>query len=344
MLLEGICHHRGQEYTVDSKYIGGEGASVTQSSRRIEDAQVDIRSIAGNGGTGLFQRIRERWDRPVFFAFASISIVGLGLILFFIFREAVPLFREISIADFFGTQWRPTSGTPRFGAAPMIVGSALVTAGSMSLAIPLGLGAATFIAEVAPGFLKDVAKSALELLAGIPSVVYGFFGLAVVAPFLQQMLHLPTGRTALSASIILAIMALPTIASLSEDALTAVPDSYREASAAVGATRWQTIWRVTIPAASSGLIGAIILGLGRAVGETMAVLMVAGNAPQITASFLKPVRTLTSGIALEMGETAFGSTHYHALFALGALLLLITLAMNWMAEGLRGRLARKHGR
>jgi phosphate ABC transporter permease protein PstC len=317
---------------------------MPKRERAIGNPLIDLRPLTEGGWRGLLQLARERWDRPVFFALASVSIVALGLIIFFIFREAIPLFRDVSIGDFFGSQWRPTSQVARFGAMPMIVGSALVTVGSMAIAIPLGLGSAAFIAEVAPGFLKDVAKSVLELLAGIPSVVYGFFGLAVVAPVLQQSLHLATGRTALTASIILGIMALPTIASLAEDALTAVPNSYREASAAVGATRWQTISRVTVPAASSGLIGAVILGLGRAVGETMAVLMVAGNSPQITGSFLKPVRTLTSGIALEMGETPFGSTHYHALFALGALLLLITLAMNWMAEGLRGRLARKHGR
>jgi len=316
-------------------------------SREKEEAEapmIDLRPLRPVGSRGLLRLVRKHWDRPVFFSLASISIVALGLIVYFIFREAIPLFREVQVADFFGSQWRPTSQVARFGAMPMIVGSALVTVGALGIAIPLGFASATFIAEVAPGFLKDVAKSVLELLAGIPSVVYGFFGLAVVAPFLQGWLHLATGRTALTASIILAIMALPTIASLAEDALTAVPIAYREASAAVGATRWQTIWRVTIPAAFSGLIGAVILGLGRAVGETMAVLMVAGNSPQITASFLKPVRTLTSGIALEMGETAFGSTHYHALFALGALLLLITLAMNWAAEGFRGRLARKHGR
>ena len=317
---------------------------MAKSMKPIGDVLIDLRPLSKAGLRGVLQLVRERWDRPVFFSLASISIVALGLIIFFIFREAIPLFRDVSIADFFGSQWRPTSEVARFGAMPMIVGSALVTAGAMAIAIPLGFGSAAFIAEVAPGFLKDVAKSVLELLAGIPSVVYGFFGLAVVAPFLQRWLHLATGRTALTAAVILAVMALPTIASLAEDALTAVPNSYREASAAVGATRWQTISRITIPAAFSGLIGAAILGLGRAVGETMAVLMVAGNSPQITGSFLKPVRTLTSGIALEMGETPFGSTHYHALFALGALLLLITLAMNWMAEGFRGRLARKHGR
>ncbi len=316
---------------------------MAQVSNQEDARPIDIRPLADAGWRGVVEVVKERWDRPVFFAFASVSIVALGLIVFFIFQEAIPVFRDISVGDFFGTQWRPTSAVPRFGALPMIVGSAMVTIGSLALAIPMGFAAAAFIAEVASGLLKDIAKSVLELLAGIPSVVYGFFGLAVVAPFLQRLLNLPTGRTALTASFILAIMALPTIASLAEDALTAVPNSYREASMAMGATRWQTIWKVTIPAAFSGLISAVILGMGRAVGETMAVLMVAGNSPQITGSFLKPVRTLTSGIALEMGETPFGSTHYHALFALGALLLLLTLAMNWLAEGLRGRLARRHG-
>jgi phosphate ABC transporter permease protein PstC len=331
-----------EDYNDGSTYIVG--GAMARDPKAAEAPLIDLRPLSEAGWRGLLQILRERWDRPVFFSLASVSIIALGLIIFFIFREAIPLFRDVSVWDFFGAQWRPTAQVPRFGAMPMIVGSALVTLGSMAVAIPVGLGSAAFIAEVAPGFLKDLAKSVLELLAGVPSVVYGFFGLAVVAPFLQSSLHLATGRTALTASVILGIMALPTIASLAEDAITAVPNSYREASAAVGATRWQTIWRVTMPAAFSGLIGAIILGLGRAVGETMAVLMVAGNSPQITGSFLKPVRTLTSGIALEMGETPFGSTHYHALFCLGALLLLITLTMNWMAEGFRGRLARKHGR
>ncbi|MEW5825624.1 MAG: phosphate ABC transporter permease subunit PstC [Candidatus Bipolaricaulota bacterium] len=279
----------------------------------------------------------------MFLGVASVSLVGLGLILFFIFREAAPVLREIGLVNFLGATWHPTSEPGSFGALSMITGSALVTFGSLSVAIPLGYAAAGFIAEVAPSWLKDVAKSTLELLAGIPSVVYGFFGLMVVAPWLQRLLHLPTGRTALTASFILGIMALPTVASLAEDALTAVPNSYREASMALGATRWQTIRRVSFPAAFSGLIGAAILGMGRAIGETMAVLMVAGNSPQITASLLKPVRTLTGTIALEMAETPFGSTHYHALFGLGALLLMSSLASNWAAEWFRGRLARKHG-
>ena len=313
-------------------------------ARAVAGPPLDLRPVVQAGLRGLIQMIKERWDRPVFLALASASLVALGLLVFFIFREAAPVLREIGLLSFLGPHWNPTGDPASFGALPMIAGSAMVTFAALGLAVPLGYGAAVFIAEVAPGWLKDVAKSALELLAGIPSVIYGFFGLMVVAPFFQRAFGLSTGRTALTASVILGIMALPTVASLAEDALTAVPNSYREASMALGATRWQTIRRVTFPAAFSGLIGAAILGMGRAIGETMAVLMVAGNAPQLTASFLKPVRTLTGTIALEMAETPFGGTHYHALFALGALLLLTTLVTNGLAEWLRGRLARKHGR
>ena len=323
--------------------MGGAVRGTSRAQRAENDIPADIRSLSQAGWRGLLQQTKERWDRPVFFAFACVSLVALGLIIFFIFREAIPLLRSVSIANFLGTKWFPTIEPLRFGALPLIAGSGMVTLGALIVALPLGYGAAMFIAEVAPGLIKDLAKSVLELLASIPSVVYGFFGLMIVAPFIRNGLGIPTGMTALTASIILGIMALPTVASLSEDAMTAVPKSYREASMATGATRWQTIWRVTFPAAFSGLLGAAILGMGRAVGETMAVLMVSGNAAQLTGSFLKPIRTLTATIALEMAETPFGSTHYHALFALGALLLVITLFMNWMAEWFRGRLARRHG-
>jgi phosphate transport system permease protein len=224
----------------------------------------------------------------------------------------------------------------------MIVGTALVTVGALFLAIPLGFAAAAFVAEIAPKGVRDIAKSLLELLAAVPSVVYGFFGLTVVSPFIQRAFGLPTGQTALTASLVLGMMALPTVASLAEDALTAVPKDHREASFALGASKWETTWRVVFPSAFSGLFGAAVLGMGRAVGETMAVLMVAGNSPQVTWSFLQPVRTLTAGIALEMAEAPYGSAHYHALFMLGAILLLITLVTNWLAEWLRGRMARKH--
>ncbi len=305
--------------------------------------RIDLRPLSQRGSTGFLRVLKERWDRPVFAALASVSLIALGLILFFIFSEALPLFRAISLSNFFGGTWLPTVEPNRFGILPLLTGSGLVMVGALAVAIPFGLAAALFIAEIATGIIKDIAKSVLELLAGIPSVVYGFFGLMVLAPILQQIAQIPYRRTALLASLILGLMALPTIASLAEDALTAVPKSYREASLAMGASRWQTMWRVTFPAAFSGIIGAVILGMGRAIGETMAVLMLSGNAAQMVGSFLKPVRTLTATIALEMAETPFGSEHYHALFGIGAVLLIITLAMNWIAEAFRGRLARKHG-
>lgn len=314
--------------------------------RERDDAQpptIDLRPLSQRGARGWLRVVRERWDRPVFAGLASVSLVALGLILFFIFSEAIPLFRTISWRNFFGATWLPTVTPYRFGILPLITGSLMVTVGALVVAIPFGLGAALFIAEIAPRALKDVAKSVLELLAGIPSVVYGFFGLMVLAPVLQQLLNIPYRRTALLASVVLGIMALPTIASLAEDALTAVPKSYREASLAVGASKWQTLWRVTLPAAFSGVIGAVILGMGRAVGETMAVLMLSGNAAQMVGNYLRPVRTLTATIAMEMAETPFGSEHYHALFGIGAVLLVLTLGMNWTAEWFRGRLARKHG-
>jgi len=295
---------------------------------------------SGGGARRQLRRIVSRVDRPVFFALGLVSLLALAIVILFVLREAVPIFGEAPASQLFGPTWRPTSSPPQFGALPMIVGSVLVTVGALLLAVPLGFAAAGFVAEVAPSGLRDVTKSLLELLAAIPSVVYGFFGLMVVVPFVQRAFGLPTGQTALTASLVLGLMAFPTVASLAEDALTAVPKTHREAALALGASRWQTTWRVVYPSAFSGLFGAAILGMGRAIGETMAVIMVAGNSPLVTFSFLKPVRTLTGGIALEMGEASFGSPHYHALFFLRAILLVITLLSNVAAEWFRGRLAK----
>ncbi len=286
-------------------------------------------------------RLAERADRPIFFAFGLVSLAALAVIVFFVLREALPVFRFVSPAEFLGPRWYPTSEPPAFGAMPMIAATLLVTVGALVVAIPLGFAAAGFVAEVTPPALRDVAKSLLELLAAIPSVVYGFLGLTVLAPFVQRAFGLATGQNALTASLILGLMALPTVASLAEDALAAVPKAHREAALALGASRWETTWRVVFPSAFSGLFSAAVLGMGRAVGETMAVLMVAGNSPALTWSILRPVRTLTAGIALEMAEAPQGGAHYHALFALGAILLLITLATNGLAEWLCGRVARR---
>lgn len=303
-------------------------------------------------------------DRWIFFVLALVSLATLGTIIYFIFSQAIPFlgkmrlvpeemgtftkwgehFTDTKFTDLFTVQWRPESDIQEFfGTLPMIVATTVVTIGAMLLAIPFGLSAAVFAGEVGPRWLKDIFKTVLELLAAVPSIVYGFFGLIIIAPIVRVNLNVVSGSNGLTASLILSIMALPTIASLAEDALHAVPNTYREASLALGATKWQTIWRTIIPSASSGIIGAAILGMGRAVGETMAVLFVAGNAPFLTWNILRSMRPITSGIALDMSEAVRGSAHFHALFAMGAILLLITLMMNWTAEWFHGRLLKRQG-
>jgi len=274
---------------------------------------------------------------------AALSLLALGLIAGFLLWEGGSVFEATSPGGLLGGRWWfPTSDPPSFGLLPMIVGSALVTCGALALAVPLGIGVALFVAEVAPARLRDPCKVVVEILAGIPSVVYGFFGLLVLIPWLQRTLGLPTGQTALAASMILGTMALPTVASIAEDAVTAVPSSWREASLALGATRWQTVLGVVLSAARPGILAAVLLGLGRAVGETMAVLMVSGNSPVFPPSFLRPVRTLTATLALEMAEVVVGSPHYHALFAAGGVLFLFTLTLNLAGE-LVGRRVRREG-
>jgi phosphate transport system permease protein len=232
-----------------------------------------------------------------------------------------------------GTAWYPTAEpAPQFGTLPLILGSVLVTMGAIVLALPVGLAGAIYISEVAHPHVRAWLKPTIEILAGIPSVVYGFFGLVVLVPFIQRLFDLNVGETGLAGMIMLAIMALPTVVSVSEDSINAVPRSYREASLALGATRWQTITRVTVPAALSGITAAAMLGVGRAVGETMTVLMVTGNAAQIPTSFLVPVRTLTATIAAELGEAPQGGIHYQALFAIGIVLFIITFLVNLVAD------------
>ena len=257
-----------------------------------------------------------------------------------LFAEGLPVFAHVSLSQFLlGRRWYPTSSPPQFGALPLILGSLLVTAGGLLFAVPLGLFAGIFLAELCPPRGREILKPIVELLADIPSVVYGFFGVLVVAPFIRDFLSLSTGLTAFTASLILGIMAVPSIVSVIEDAITSVPRSYKEASLALGATHWETLRQVVLPAASSGVGAAIILGAGRIIGETMAVLMVAGGAPVIPKSFFQPVRTLTATIAVEMGEAPVGSPHYHSLFGLAIILFLFTLVLNILVESLatRGR-------
>ena len=233
-------------------------------------------------------------------------------------------------------RWYPIEGN-YFGILPLLTGSLIVTMGAALIAVPFGIGTAVYISEIAPRWMREILKPLVELLGGLPSVVLGFLGILVLAPFIRRFLDLPTGLTALTGSLLLGATAVPTVVSVAEDALDAVPRAYREGAWALGATRWQTIWRVTLPAAASGVLTAIMLGIGRAIGETMTVMMVTGNAARLPVglspgSFFSPVRTMTATIAAEMGEVANGSVHYHVLFFIGLVLFIISLVVNIVAS------------
>ena len=259
-------------------------------------------------------------------------------------KESLPIFQKVSFTKFiFGHFWYPTYNPAEFGILPLILASVWVTLGAVVVCVPLGIGSALYLNELAGPAQKAILKPIIELLASIPSVVFGFFGMVILTPFLQKIFHLPTGLTALNASIILGVMATPTVCSIAEDALNYVPNAFREASFAVGATRWQTLTRVVIPAAGSGISTAIILGMSRAIGETMTVLMVAGGAAVIPHTFLEPVRPMTAAIAAEMGEAPMGGSHYHALFAIALILFAITFLFNIIAEIISRRFRIKLG-
>jgi phosphate transport system permease protein len=261
------------------------------------------------------------------------SVVFVILIFVFLLKEGLSLFSTESFFAFIsGRNWYPISEPPQFGILPLIMGSIFVTFGAIVIAVPLGIAVAVYIAEVAPIKYRDILKSAIELLAAIPSVVLGFLGIITLAPFLKNLFHLPSGLTAMAGSIMLAFMALPTIVSIIEDSIVTIPRNYKEGSLALGATHWQTIYRVTLPAASSGILAAVMLGIGRVIGETMAVLMITGNAAVMPVTMLQPVRTLTATIAAEMGETVTGSSHYYSLFAIGIILFIISFIINILAD------------
>ncbi len=281
----------------------------------------------------MSRHLKEAIIKSIFASFAFISVLTLALIVVFLFREGIPIFKEVSVTDFIlGKEWYPTYDPPSYGIWPLIIGSAVVTIFSCLIAVPLGVLSAVYISEIAPASIKDVTKSIIELLAGLPSVVLGFFGMVVVAPFIQETFDLPTGLNIVNASVILAIMAIPTISSISEDALYAVPQEFKDASYALGATKYETITKVIMPAALSGISTAVILGMARAIGETMVVLMVAGGAAAIPESIFDSVRPMPASIAAEMGEAPFGSGHYHALFATGIVLFFLTLIFNLIAD------------
>jgi len=261
------------------------------------------------------------------------AIVFVALIFFFLIREGIPTLGEVEISQLLSARWYPIEDY--FGILPLITGSIIITFGAALIAVPFGIGTAVYISEIAPRWMREILKPLVELLGGLPSVVLGFLGILVLSPFIRVFLDLPTGLTALTGSILLGGIAVPTVVSVAEDALDAVPRAYREGAWALGATRWQTIWRVTLPAARSGVLTAIMLGIGRAIGETMTVMMVTGNAPVLAiklGSLFSPVRTMTATIAAEMGEVANGSTHYHVLLFIGMVLFLISLGVNLAAS------------
>ncbi|MFM1768335.1 MAG: Phosphate transport system permease protein PstC [Verrucomicrobiota bacterium] len=255
-------------------------------------------------------------------------------IFFFVFKEGAPFLAQLSLGEFlFSKEWIPTSSVqPKYGVGALIVGTLSVTFLAMAIAVPFGLGAAVFVSEFCTGRTKETLKIVIELLAAIPSVVWGFIGLSVMSPVIISVFHVPVGVNLLNAALLLALMSVPIMVSIGEDALKAVPDSYREASVALGATRWQMIHRVLLPAAKNGLLAAVLLGVGRAIGETMAVLMATGHAVNIPGSIFDPVRTLTATIAAELGETSQGSPHYRVLFLIGVLLFSITFVVNLLAD------------
>lgn len=289
------------------------------------------------------RRTRPRWaiwaergmESLIWICGISAVLFVLG-IFFFVFREGVGLLfsSRFSIGKFlFTTDWYPTShSNVRYGVLALLAGTGAVTGLAMLMAVPFGLGAAIFLAEFCNKRVKEPLKIVIELLAAIPSVVWGFIGISIMNPLIQSVFHVPVGLNVFNGAILLALMSVPIMVSIGEDALKAVPDSYREAAVAMGATRWQVIYRVLLPAGKNGLLAAVLLGVGRAVGETMAVLMATGHAVNIPHSVFDPVRTLTATIAAELGETAAGSDHYQVLFIIGILLFTLTFVVNITAD------------
>jgi phosphate transport system permease protein len=275
----------------------------------------------------------ENLVQKIFFLVALASITTLFLIMVFLFKEGLPIFKSVSIKDFvFGHYWYPTSEPPDFGIFPLIIASVLVTTASAVISIPLGVMTAVYLAEIASKRVSEIAKPVVELLAALPSVVIGFFGMVLVAPFLQSVFNIPTGLNLFNAALMLAFMSIPTICSISEDAIHSVPVALKEASLALGATHLETIIRVILPASISGITTAVILGLSRAIGETMVVLMVAGGAAMLPESIFDPVRPMPASIASEMAEAPVGGDHYFALFATGIVLFLFTFIFNLIAD------------
>ncbi|MCS6818720.1 MAG: phosphate ABC transporter permease subunit PstC [Chitinophagales bacterium] len=288
-------------------------------------------------------QIRERLDntfRLIFQSSGLLTILLLGGILFMLLYNSLHFFSITSFTDFFfKASWDPDE---QYGFIPLLISTLLVSLGAMLLAVPLGILSAAFLSELAPRRVQAFLKPVIELLAAIPSVAVGFLGIVLIGPAIAKVFGLQNGLNALNGSVLLAVMSLPTIITISEDAINAVPKAHKEASLALGADHWQTMFKVTIPSAMPGLIAAVMLGLGRALGETMTVLMATGNASAIPKSFLDSVRTITATIAIEMGEVPYQTRHYFALFAIAAILFLISLIINLTGEFFANRIRKYH--
>jgi len=289
---------------------------------------------------------REKTDRLTKLIFRATGLVAISIlagIFFMLLWNTIAFFLKVRPLDFVtGTQWNPSGVEASYGMLPLLVSTSLVTMGAMVIAIPLSIGTASFISEYANKKLKAILKPLIEMLAAVPSVAIGFLGIVIVGPGLASITGQPNGLNALNGAILLSIMALPTIITVTEDALHGVPNTYREASYGVGASKWQTLIKVTIPAAAPGILAAIMLGVGRAIGETMTVLMATGNASSFPKGFFYSVRTITSTIAIEMGEVPYQTTHYFALFAIASVLFLITLIVNLIGEYFVNRFRKYH--
>jgi len=300
---------------------------------------------------GVGKTLRRRWrlgekfiESWIFLAGILTIVVLLGIIVLLL-KEGLPIFLDTPLWEFFfGTKWYPVSEPPTFGIMPFFVATLWVTLVATAISVPVGVACAAYLAEVAPAKVRETVKPVIEVLAGIPSVVMGFIGLMLLSPLVQSVFHLNTGLSGLTAGIMLSLMSLPIVISVSEDALRAVPDDFRQAAYALGTTRWETIWHVSIPGALSGITAAIMLGVGRAIGETMTVLMVAGGALAVPVSPTEPMMPMTAAIASGIGNAVRGGLQYQALFAIGLILFVITLAVNLVADRVLEHQKRKFSR
>ena len=296
-------------------------------------------------GLGRRWRLGEKFIESWIYLAGLLTIVVLLGIIVLLVKEGVPIFFDTAPWEFlFGTNWYPVSDPPTFGIMPFFVATLWVTIVATAISVPIGIACAAYLSEVAPEKVREIVKPIIELMAGFPSVVMGFIGLMLLSPLVQSAFNLPTGLAGLTAGIMLAFMSLPIIISVSEDALRAVPDEFRQASYALGATKWETIWHVCTPAALSGITAAVMLGVGRAIGETMTVLMVAGGALAVPVSPTEPMMPMTAAIASGIGNAVRGGLQYQALFAIGLILFILTLAVNLIADRVLERQKRKFQR